>query len=187
MKAPKKKSGSSNNLSICSAVVLTFALLLWAPGLKAQNLTGQWSGVVNQTGPGSHRESYPARMSLNGATGTMDYDSLHCGGQLTFLNKRGTVYYYQESLTYGRDKCIDGGMVAVEPNGNDVQWAWNVPGVTVSGSLSGYREMQSCNECSAARDRCFTGCDSNPNLLDRSNCVNRCNQEYPCVMGSDCK
>lgn len=164
-----------------------FAALLFASIVQAQNLAGEWSGLVYQTGPGDHRESYHAEMILNGSSGSMDYPELHCGGQLTFLNKKENIYYYRESITYGRDKCIDGGMIAVEPSGNSVQWAWNITGVTVTGVLTGSRRLPSCAECDAARNRCFTGCDSAPTLQDKNACINKCNHEYTCVIGYDCK
>lgn len=163
-----------------------FTVLLCAPLVHAQDLVGVWSGTVYQTGPGSESSAYPANMVLNGVSGSMDYPTLDCGGQLTFLNKRDTIYYYSESITYGRDKCINGGMIAVEPNGNSLQWAWNVSGVTVSGVLNGSRRLPPCAECSAARERCFTGCNSEPTLQDQNRCVNQCNKEYSCVMGYDC-
>jgi hypothetical protein len=68
-----------------------------------------------------------------------------------------------------------------------VNWAWNDSGVTVTGRLSGSRQLQSCAQCGAARDRCHTGCDSEANDLEKLKCVNRCNKEYECVMGHDCK
>src|SRR4030042_4521504 len=152
----------------------------------AQELYGQWSGTVEQSGPGDYQSSYPATMVLNGTTGQMDYPSLGCGGTLTLENQRDTFSFYQESITYGQDECIDGGMVAVEPDGNSVHWAWNVRGVTVSGLLTGQRHLQSCGECTVSRDRCFEGCNREPTLLEQSDCVNRCNEEYSCVTGYDC-
>jgi len=162
-------------------------LLFCASAVRAQELRGEWSGTVTQDPPGSQGATYPARMVLNGPTGTMAYDSLHCGGTLTLINKRGNIYFYRETITWGRDKCIDNGTVAVEPNGNTVQWAWSGSGYSASALLTGVRRIQSCAECSAARERCFAGCDSLATLPEKAACVNRCNAEYPCVMGDDCK
>jgi hypothetical protein len=46
---------------------------------------------------------------------------------------------------------------------------------------------QSCADCDVQRSRCFTGCDNNPNLQARAECVNRCNAAYKCVIGYDCR
>lgn len=47
--------------------------------------------------------------------------------------------------------------------------------------------LQSCNACTLNRDRCFTGCDSLSTNLEKLQCVNRCNENYSCVIGSDCR
>lgn len=46
---------------------------------------------------------------------------------------------------------------------------------------------QTCADCDVQRSRCFTGCDNNPNLQARAECVNRCNGAYKCVIGYDCR
>ena len=161
-------------------------LLLASTNSFASGLRGSWSGTVNQSGPGDYSSSYSAQMTLQGETGSMDYPSLGCGGTITFENQRDNFYFYRESITYGQKKCINGGMIAVLPEGNSVQWAWNGSGATASGVLNGSRSLPPCNECSVSRDRCFTGCDSEPTLQDQNRCVNQCNAEYLCVMGSDC-
>ncbi len=119
--------------ALCAGLVVCVGV---ASG-HAQTLSGQWSGTVHQTGPRNASESYPATMKLNGASGTMDYPSLGCGGSLTFMNKNGNIYYYRENITYGANRCTNGGMVAVQPGGNGVTWAWNLSGMTAAGQLSG--------------------------------------------------
>lgn len=168
-----------------SGLALIFSLVT---GAAAQDLYGEWSGTVDQVGPGNQTGSYPVRMIIDGTQGEIDYPSLGCGGLLTFQNRNGNVYFYVEHLSYGRDKCIDGGMVAVQSDGNSVNWAWNVSGVAVSGVLNGSWRLPSCNECDVNRSRCYTGCDNTyPNLIEREGCNNRCRADYLCVMGSDCQ
>lgn len=65
------------------------------------------------------------------------------------------------------------------------QWADDDPPV-VSTSPARGTAKQSCNVCSVNRDRCTTGCDSVSTNREKLQCVNRCNENYPCVMGSDC-
>ena len=182
----KVKGEAMNRLSIfliCAVSILVLA----SSNSFAQDLYGKWSGTVNQTGPGDYKTSYPAEMSLEGGTGRTDYPSLGCGGTLTLENQRESFSFYREHITYGQKECIDGGLIAVEPNGDSVQWAWNGSGATASGVLTGTRQLPSCNECSVNRDRCFTGCDSESTLQEKNVCVNKCNAEYKCVMGYDCK
>ncbi len=131
----KAEDPDSKDRTECKAVVD----LLRKHGARDDSLAGEWSGTVYQIGPGEKTSGYPAKMILNGDSGSMDYHTLQCGGRLTFLNKKGNVYYFRESLTYGRNKCIDDGIVAVEPGENSVQWAWNGSGVSVSGQLVGSR------------------------------------------------
>lgn len=169
-------------------VKMLSALLLAAgcvAGAWGQDLVGQWSGTVTQTGPGDVRETYPTRMRLDGLTGQIDYPSLQCGGTLSFVNKNGDFYYYTEHITYG--DCVDGGMVAVLPGAGSVDWAWNTPGITVSGTLSGSRRLPPCKECQVNLDRCFTGCAGKYTLIERSDCENRCRAEYPCTYRQTCE
>jgi hypothetical protein len=53
--------------------------------------------------------------------------------------------------------------------------------------LAQSKQLQSCRACSASRDRCHTGCDSHKTNSEKLKCVNACNAQYPCVMGSDCR
>lgn len=174
-------------LVLCCAFLLP---LVCAAPVHAVELMGQWSGTVYQTPAGSS-SSYPAQMALNGDSGSMDYPSLQCGGQLAFLRQDGNTYYYRETITYGKNKCITGGTISVVPTGNSVQWNWDgsYQGTRylASGTLTGSRRLQTCAECSAARDRCFSGCNNEPNLIEQNRCVNQCNHDYNCVMGYDCK
>ncbi len=125
-------------MSVLGNFVFGFALVFsFVSGAAAQNLYGEWSGTVDQTGPGKdQRGRYQARMVLNGTQGQMDYPSLGCGGSLTFQNRNGDTSFYIEHIAYGRDKCIDGGRVAVQPSGNSVHWAWNGSFATASGVLT---------------------------------------------------
>jgi hypothetical protein len=172
-------------LSIFLLCAVSF-LALAAADSFAGGLYGQWSGTADQSGPGDYKSSYPAKMMLQGETGQADYPSLGCGGALTLENQRENFYFYRESITYGQKKCIDGGLIAFEPEGNSVHWAWNGSGATATGVFTGRRYLPPCNECSASRDRCFAGCDNEPTLPEKSDCVNQCNKEYSCVIGYDC-
>jgi hypothetical protein len=58
----------------------------------------------------------------------VEYPSLQCGGSLTFERADGNVHLYRERITYGRDRCIDGSTLGVEPAGPSVRVEWNGSG-----------------------------------------------------------
>jgi hypothetical protein len=112
-------------------------LSLAAPAAAApQALSGQWSGVVNQSGPGAHSQQFVASLTLNGAVGAMDYPTLECGGDVAFVSRGRDGYVYRETISRGRG-CLSGGVITVQPGGPaSVYWRWDGgAGVTVSGRL----------------------------------------------------
>ena len=124
---PPRQTPSLRTLIVC---------LLAAVPAHAQPLTGYWCGVGEQSNPDGTRSDWTARMHLTGPGGTMDYPSLDCGGTLTFERRDGDVHLYRERITYGRDRCIDGGLVAVEPLNTSLRWQWTGSGVTASSLLA---------------------------------------------------
>ena len=87
-------------------------------------LSGYWCGIGEQHNPGGEKSYWTAHLRLTGADGHMEYPSLDCGGTLTFERTEGAVHFYRERITYGRDRCLDGGLVAVEKTGESVRWEW---------------------------------------------------------------
>jgi hypothetical protein len=65
----------------------------------------------------------------------MEYPSLDCGGTLTFEGTNGNVHLYRERIDYGRDRCLDGGLVGVEPVGTSMRWEWNGSGAKATALL----------------------------------------------------
>ena len=105
----------------------------------AQNqtlLSGQWCGEGEQTGPGAYRSRWSAVLTLKGPTGRMDYPSLECGGTLTFEHARDAVHFYRERIDYGRELCLDGGLIGIELLGASVRWEWNGAGATATALLT---------------------------------------------------
>ena len=103
---------------------------------RAQTLSGSWCGIGEQTNPDGTRHQWTARMRLAGPEGRMDYPSLDCGGTLAFERAEGDVHFYRERITYGRDRCIDDGLVAVEAVGTSVRWEWVGSGYKASAVLT---------------------------------------------------
>ena len=114
--------------------LMLVGLLASAPA-EAQTLSGQWCGWGQQTGPGDYRSAWSGNLSLDGATGHMEYPSLQCGGTLTFEGVDGNVHWYRERITYGHDRCLDGGRVGVEPEGTSMRWQWTGSGARATALL----------------------------------------------------
>jgi hypothetical protein len=124
--------------SFC-CVVASFAFCSGlAPAVsQAAGLGGTWQGNVTQDNPNS---TYPMEMELYGEKGSINYPSLRCGGTLQFVRSDGMVYWYREALTFGKDKCIDGGTVEMRPHPVDKSawiWRWDGGGTTARGVLRG--------------------------------------------------
>lgn len=176
-----RKPGIYFGFLICALV------LLCGENSFAEALYGKWSGIVQQFGPGDYKGSYFAEITLEGNSGKMNYPTLGCGGELSFENEKEGIVSYREHISYGQKKCIDGGLIAVRPSGDSLQWAWNGPQATASGILAGIRNMLPCDECVVLRGQCFVGCDKETDLLKRGKCVEKCKKEYECLKGRDCK
>ncbi len=119
------------------APMLALALALSGSADGAdQTLTGHWSGVVDQSGPGVKPLQYVASLTLNGETGTMDYPTLECGGDVAFVSRSGHDYVYRETISRGQG-CLGGGTITVRPGGPaSVYWRWDGgSGVIVTGRL----------------------------------------------------
>jgi hypothetical protein len=110
--------------------------LLAAMPARAELLSGYWCGIAEQTNPDGTRSFWTAHMLLRGAEGHMEYPSLDCGGPLTFERTENGVHFYRERIAYGRDRCIDGGLIAVAPAGTSVRWEWTGSDVKASALLS---------------------------------------------------
>ncbi len=82
-------------------------------------------------------------MLLEGATGRMDYPSLGCGGPLMLERSDGPTHYYRERITYGRDLCIDDGLIAVRLEAGSVHWRWEGSGATATAVLTPTCRLQS--------------------------------------------
>ena len=115
----------------------TIVLCLLAAGpAQAQVLSGHWCGIGEQTNPDGAKSFWTARMRLAGTEGRMDYPSLDCGGTLAFERSDGAIDVYRERITYGHDRCIDDGLVAVERMGTSVRWEWTGSGVKAASVLT---------------------------------------------------
>jgi hypothetical protein len=129
---------------------LMLVCLLASAAAEAQTLSGRWCGWAVQTGPGDHRTEWSANLSLKGSTGSMEYPSLDCGGTLTFEGTDGNVHLYRERIDYGRDRCLDDGLVGVEPVGTSIRWEWTGSGARATAPLYAPCPRQSPNAGNAS-------------------------------------
>lgn len=109
----------------------------------AAGLGGSWEGQVTQNNPPL---TYPMEMNLYGKVGNINYPSLGCGGNLEFIRTDGISFWYREHLTFGKDKCIDGGVIKLRRHplgGNDWDWQWDGGGISVRGVIRGSGVVES--------------------------------------------
>lgn len=102
------------------AVVL--AMLLTTGALaQPQSLTGTWSGPVTQNPPS--KTPYRVVLTIEKIDGQSDYPELNCGGRLARVGAAKGYVFFTETITRGKDKCIDG-TVTIAPAGNNLVWGW---------------------------------------------------------------
>jgi hypothetical protein len=104
-----------------------------ATPIGGRGLAGSWSGEVSQNNPPG---TYPVDMQLHGNGGQIAYSSGGCGGKLEFLRTDGTSYWYQEHISYGGDKCINGGIIEMRArDSTSLDWTWTGSDVSAIGVL----------------------------------------------------
>jgi hypothetical protein len=123
-----------STLTSTAALALAGAAAVAAPAAD-QGITGHWSGVVNQSGPGQRLQQFVATLTLDGTTGAMDYPTLECSGDVAFVSRSAAGLVYRETINRGQG-CLAGGTITVQPGKASVLWRWDGgAGVTVSGRL----------------------------------------------------
>lgn len=81
------------------------ALLLAVLPTAAQSPTGQWAGTVFEKDIGSY--TVVVQIDQNRKTGAVHFLYYPCGGSLNLVGSRGSVFLFQEKLTYGTKKCLN--------------------------------------------------------------------------------
>lgn len=166
-------------------VLLSFLLALLSGTVAAQNLRGSWQGTVELTCRSERCDTQTVSVSLNGPTGTIQYPGTACTGTLSFENKTGEVYYYRERITKGN--CTQGAIIAIMPVEKGIQWTWNSSKGCLAGTLYGQRRLPSCSECNILRDKCLAECDIITQAGDKTDCRQKCKEEFACKQDDDCR
>ena len=85
-----------------------------AQSYPALDLTGTWRGALVQrpANPGQSNYSVVVQIpSLEKAT--VEYPSLHCGGNLNLIRYDDSSATFREWITWGKENAIDGGTVVI--------------------------------------------------------------------------
>lgn len=96
-------------------------------------MQGSWSGTGVQSNSSS---SWSMQLTVSGNSYSIAYPSLGCGGTWSLNNTGAGVANFIEHISYGRDKCIDGGAVTVgRLSASQMQFRWEGQGVTAGATL----------------------------------------------------
>jgi len=106
-------------------------------------ISGIWTGIGYQKNNGSRWTIKMTIDSLNSKY-LIEYPSLNCGGVLSATNipsLQDPVLVFSEKITFGNDRCVDGGKITVIPSGNLMKWDWYGP----NGGLDATSELSFSN------------------------------------------
>jgi hypothetical protein len=92
--------------------------------VSAPSLVGVWRGMGHQSPAGTSGADWSIVMTIAANGASIQYPSLSCGGTLTQLSRDATSAQFRESITYGREKCIDGGSITVRLVNGKLAWTW---------------------------------------------------------------
>jgi hypothetical protein len=109
--------------------------LICASQASAQSISGTWTGSGHETHTDGKSQDYAIVMVIGAGGGSIDYPSLGCGGRVSQRSGDATSAQYIESITRGRDHCIDGGSITVNLVNGKLAWTWTGEGVNVTAIL----------------------------------------------------
>ena len=92
--------------------------------VNVPTLSGTWVGSGHQSPAGATGADWTIAMTIKDGGASIDYTSLGCGGSLSQTSRDDTSAEYHESITYGQDKCIDGGNITVRFFKGNLSWTW---------------------------------------------------------------
>ncbi|TJV25334.1 MAG: hypothetical protein E5Y04_11000 [Mesorhizobium sp.] len=92
--------------------------------VNVPSLSGTWVGNGHQSPAGEAGADWAIVMTINDGSASIDYPSLGCGGSLSQRSRDDISAEYHESITYGQDKCIDGGNITVRFYKGNLSWIW---------------------------------------------------------------
>ncbi|MER9392882.1 MULTISPECIES: hypothetical protein [unclassified Mesorhizobium] len=78
--------------------------------VNAAGLNGVWTGSGHQSPAGAAGADWAIAMTI--------------GGSLTQISRDDSSAEYRENISYGQDKCIDGGGITVRFFKGNLSWTW---------------------------------------------------------------
>jgi hypothetical protein len=90
----------------------------------AASLNGTWVGSGHQSPAGDAGADWSIAMTIGDASASIDYPSLGCGGSLSQTSRDDASAEFHENITYGQDKCINGGDITVRFFKGNLSWTW---------------------------------------------------------------
>ncbi|TPM38291.1 hypothetical protein [Mesorhizobium sp. B2-3-4] len=92
--------------------------------VPATSFNGTWTGNGHQSPQGDAGADWSITMTIGDGSASIDYPSLGCGGSLSQTSRDDMSAEFHESITYGQDKCIDGGDITVRFYKGNLSWTW---------------------------------------------------------------
>ena len=96
------------------------AVVLLPQAVMAQSVSGQWAGTVTEKDVGQYTVLVEIDSGQN--TGAVHFLRYPCGGSLSLNRNSGAVFTFQERLTYGNEKCLDGLQARITFQGADTAY-----------------------------------------------------------------
>ena len=78
---------------------------------KKDWILGTWEGTAFQV---DAQTTWTIKFAAQKDKYTIEYPSLHCGGDWTAIKVGKKKATFRETLTFGQDKCVDGGQAIIE-------------------------------------------------------------------------
>lgn len=108
-------------LLILLLLVLSLCTVVSAQEPNEFGFEGVWKGSGSQ----DRTTFWTIKITVSENKYLIDYPSVRCGGRLILTNKNDERIEFRESLTYGRDKCINNGKVILVKDGsNHILFQW---------------------------------------------------------------
>lgn len=89
-------------------ILVTF---LAAPVWAGDSFATAHSGVCHGVGIQVDAQEWPMELRLSPDEAEVDYEALLCGGKWRYLKVDEAQILAVEKITYGKDECLDGGLV----------------------------------------------------------------------------
>lgn len=87
---------------------------------QSGSMNGTWAGRAAQNEGSS---GYSVVLELTAGGGSSHYPELKCSGRLTRAGTANGYVFFSETITEGRDQCIDG-TVTLKITGKTLAWGW---------------------------------------------------------------